>query len=410
MTTLVKLAWRNIWRNKRRTFITTAAIAFAVFLASFQVSFQKGAWDNIVDSSVNMFFGYAQIRANGYTDEQTLDKAFILSEQIKKIPQTVDQVAHIVPRLESFALASHETSTTGVLVIGIDPEKEAIMTGLSDKLTEGSYLKTGDQGALVAAGVASKLKLSVGDTLVIISQGFQGVNAAGKYPIQGIFAFGLPDLNKRLVYLPLPVAQNFYGAEDRVTTVALKINDRKDVPAAITAMAKQLPDDQFELKPWQELVPELLEARQLDTAGGKFILALLYTIIFFGIFGTILMMTKEREYEFGVLTAIGMSRRKLFGTVWIETVLLGMLGSVIGILLSIPLCYYVATHPFDIAAFGEEAAQAYEKFGIQPILQGAFEWSIFLQQALIIFIAVTIMALYPLAIITRLKPVEAMRG
>lgn len=410
MTTLIKLAWRNIWRNKRRTLITVAAITFAVFLASFQVSFQKGAWDNIVDSSVNMFYGFAQVRGNGYTDEQTLDKAFLLDEQINKLNVSIDQVEYIVPRLESFALASHEESTRGVLVIGIDPEKEDQMTGLSKRLKTGEYLKGDDEAAFVASGLAEKLKLDVGDTLVIISQGYHGVNAAGKYPIKGIFEFALPDLNKRLIYLPLAQAQIFYGAENRATTLALKINDRNEVPEAILALNKELSSEEYEVKSWQELVPELLEARQLDTAGGVFILALLYVIIFFGIFGTILMMTKEREYEFGVLTAIGMSRWKLFTTVWIETVTLGLLGSLVGILLSIPLCYYTSTHPFDVAAFGEEAAKAYEKFGIQPILQGTFEWGIFFDQAFIIFLATSILAIYPLSVIMRLKPVEAMRG
>lgn len=409
MTTLFKLAWRNIWRNKRRTLITLAAIAFAVFLASFQVSFQKGAWDNIIDSSVNMYFGYAQVRGYGYTEEQTLDKAFFLDDKLNNLNVSVDQIKYTVPRLESFALASHEESTTGVLVVGIDPVAENRMTGLSDKLKEGEYLEENDEAVFVASGVAKKLNLGVGDTLVIISQGYRGVNAAGKYPIKGIFEFGLPDLNKRLVYLPLPIAQDFFGAENLATTLALKIEDREEVPQAIFAVNEELQSEDYEIKSWQELIPELLEARQLDEAGGYLILALLYLIIFFGLFGTILMMTKEREYEFGVLTAIGMSRYKLFGTIWIETLLLGLLGSVLGILLSIPLCHYVATHPIDISSFGEGAAEAYEKFGIQPILQGTFEWGIFFDQALIIFIATTLLALYPLGTIMRLKPVEAMR-
>ncbi len=410
MSTLFKMAWRNIWRNKRRTFITTAAIAFAVFFASFQRSFQKGAWDNIIESSVNMFFGYAQIRGEGYSEEQTLDKAFLLEDQLVNLNRSVQEVQYTVPRLESFALASHEESTSGVMVIGIDPELEDQMTQLKTKLVEGEYLTAKDDATIIASGLAEKLGLSVGDTLVVISQGYHGVNAAGKYPIKGIFSYSLPDLNKRLVYLPLATAQTFYGAENRVTSLTMKINDRREVPEAIFALNEQLSKEDYEIKSWQELVPELLEARQLDDAGGKLIMGLLYLIIIFGIFGTILMMTKEREYEFGVLTAIGMSRARLFSSVWLETAMLGFLGSLVGILLSIPLVYYLATHPLDMAAFGEEAVEAYHKFGIEPVLKGTFEWALFFEQALIIFIATTILALYPLVKIYRLRPVEAMRS
>ena len=65
---LLQLAIRNIWRNKRRTLITIAAVAFAVFLASVMRSFQKGAWDNVINNSVNLFFGYAQIHKDGFWD------------------------------------------------------------------------------------------------------------------------------------------------------------------------------------------------------------------------------------------------------------------------------------------------------------------------------------------------------
>ncbi|MEO1409667.1 MAG: FtsX-like permease family protein [Bacteroidota bacterium] len=410
MNTLLKMAWRNIWRNKRRTFITTAAIAFAVFFASFQSSLQKGIWDSMIESSVNNFFGYAQIRGDGYTEEQTLDKAFLLDDQLLYLDRSVEEVEYTVPRLESFALASNEESTAGVMVIGVDPEREDEMTQLSAKLEEGRYLEKGETATIIAGGVAEKLGLALGDTLVIISQGYHGVNAAAKYPIVGFLHYGLPDLNKRMVYLPLAAAQQFYGAENRVTSLTMKIANRRDAPRAVLAINQQLPPEEYEVKSWEELIPELLEARQLDQAGNAFVMGLLYLIIIFGIFGTILMMTKEREYEFGVLTAIGMGRARLFGTVWLETVLLGVLGSVLGILLSIPLVHYLATNPIDMAVFGEEAVETYHKFGIEPVFQGAFEWSIFLRQALIIFIATSLLALYPLIKIIRLRPVEAMRA
>ena len=215
---------------------------------------------------------------------------------------------------------------------------------------------------------------------------------------------------QELLSKALAAAQQFYGAENRVTSLTMKIANRRDAPRAVLAINQQLPPEEYEVKSWEELIPELLEARQLDQAGNAFVMGLLYLIIIFGIFGTILMMTKEREYEFGVLTAIGMGRARLFGTVWLETVLLGVLGSVLGILLSIPLVHYLATNPIDMAVFGEEAVETYHKFGIEPVFQGAFEWSIFLRQALIIFIATSLLALYPLIKIIRLRPVEAMRA
>ena len=406
---VIKLAWRNIWRNKRRTLITAAAVAFAVFMASVMRSFQKGAWDKIVDSTVNLYYGFAQVHGNGYWDEQTLDNAIEYGDNIKALEKDIQDIQGVVPRIESFALASQGNLTTGVLVIGIDPSKEDEMTGVKSRIIEGEYIDDDDEAVFLASGVAEKLGLALGDTLILISQGYHGVNAAAKFPIKGLFSFALPDLNKRLVYLPLKAAQNFYGAENMITSAVLKIDYRDQVPAVLEAVNANLDSEKYEVKDWQQMIPELLEARELDEGSAILILAILYFIITFAIFGTILMMTKEREYEFGVLVSIGMRRWKLFSVIWWETVFVGLLGAIIGIIISIPINYYYHVNPIDLSVMGEEAVAVYEKFGIDPVLPFAFEMSIFLWQAFIIFIVTTILALYPFWKIRYLKPVDSMR-
>lgn len=410
MKTIFKLAFRNIWRNKRRTLITAAAVAFAVFIASLMTSFQKGIWDKVTDNSVNMFFGYGQIHSNGYWKEQTLNKAFDFTEELKNKVENTSDIKAIVPRIENFALASEGNLTRGVLLTGIDPTAENDMTSLATRMTEGEYLDFNDNSVIVASGVADKLKLGVGDTLVVIGQGYHGVNAAGKFPIKGIFAFGIPDLNKRLVYLALPAAQKLFGAEGKITTLALNIPDKRDVPQIIGSLKSNLDTETYEVLSWEEMIPELIEARTLDEGSGKLTLYILYMLIGFGIFGTVLMMTKEREYEFGVLTAIGMKRHLLAAVVWIETLLVGLLGSALGILLSIPIVYYLKVNPIPMEALGEGAAEAFEKFGMEADLPAAFDFNIFLTQAFTIFIITSLMAIYPLWKIGKLKPVEAMRA
>ena len=156
-------------------------------------------------------------------------------------------------------------------------------------------------------------------------------------------------------------------------------------------------------------MPELVETRQLKEGGNIVFISILYLLISFAIFGTILMMTKERSYEFGVLTAIGMRRKKLFSIIWLETILVAIVGAMVGILMSMPIVYYLKVKPITVAMLGEEAAAAYEKFGLQGNLPAAFELPIFFNQAFIIFIITSILAIYPLFKIMHLKPVEAMR-
>lgn len=290
---------------------------------------------------------------------------------------------------------------------GILPDVENRMTDLENRLVEGEYLTEGDEAVLVASGVAEKLGLALGDTLVLISQGYRGVNAAGKYPIRGIAKFGSPDLNKQMVYLPLPAAQYFYGAPGLVTSLALKLGGQEDIKPVVAALRTQLDTSAYEVMDWEELLPDLVQARELDTAGNVIVYFILYMIIAFGIFGTILMMSKEREYEFGVLISIGLQRWQLALSVWIEVILLGVLGAVSGILLSMPIVYYFKVNPIR---FGGEMASSLEKFGFEPIFPATFDLQIFLTQALYVFILTAVLALYPIFKIRKLQPVQAMRG
>jgi ABC-type lipoprotein release transport system permease subunit len=179
----------------------------------------------------------------------------------------------------------------------------------------------------------------------------------------------------------------------------------------VQAVEKRLDYNEFEVINWEKMIPALVETRQLKEGSSNLILYILYFIISFALFGTILMMSKERELEFGILVSIGMQRWKLMIGVWLETIFLGLIGSISGIFLSIPMCYYFKKNPIDMGALGgEELVEVYENFGIDPVLPFAFEFNIFFEQALIMFIITTILALYPLVKIFRLKPVEAMRA
>lgn len=403
---LFKLAWRNIWRNRRRTYITAASILFAVLFASFMDSLQRGAWDNMVRNVVNYYFGYMQVHEKGYWAEQSIDKAFILTDSLRQ-KAGAPPAAGVVPRIASFALAAGDAQATGVLVAGIEPEAEDEMTGLRERLIAGRYLSAEGKGALLASGVAGKLGLGVGDTLVLITQGFRGVNAAGKYPVTGLASFGSPELNKQMVYLPLQEAQYFFGAQGRVTSVAIHLEEADDIAVLKARLFQQLDTSAFEVMDWEEMLPDLVQARELDTAGNVIVYFILYLIIAFGIFGTILMMTKERSYEFGVLIAIGMQRWQLAWSVFIEIVMLGIIGALAGILASLPVVLYFKVNPIR---FSGEMAGSLEKFGFEPIFPATFDPRIFAAQASYVFLATVVLAIYPMLKIRKLEPVRAMRG
>ena len=403
---LLKLAWRNIWRNKKRTFITMFSIIFAVVLSILLDSVKKGLLDKMKENVVSFYTGYIQVHKNGYWDDRTLENSFELQPELINNTEGNKGISRVIPRLESFIMAASDKYSKGCMVVGIDPEKESMVTALDKKLLKGEYLQPLDKAVLVTEGLANYLKLDVNDTLVMIGQGYHGVSAAGKYPIKGLVKFGSPELNKGLVYLPLKESQHLFAADNKLTALVISPTNTDKSEEMAGLLAETLGED-YEVMNWQLMMPELDQVIQGEKRENIVFQVVLYMLIAFGIFGTILMMTLERQYEFGVMVAIGMKNLRLSTMVIMENILISTLGAVGGILLSVPIVFYLFVYPIRL---GGKLAEAYEKFGIEPIFYFSIAPKVFYSQGLVVFFLALFLSLYPFLKIRRLNPVSAMQG
>ncbi len=403
---IIKLAWRSIWRNKVRTFITMAAVFMAVILSTLMSSFKEGVYANMIDSMIGAFTGYGQIHTNGYWDDKTLDNSMQLTDSLKLIIEQEKHVIGYTERVESFALSASHKQTKGAMVVGIQVDKENNFINLENRVKQGAYLEQGDKQALIGNGLADKLRLGVGDTIVLIGQGYHGASAAGKYRVKGIVKFGSPELSKQLVFLPLKEAQYLYNLEGMQTNIILHFDKSSRSIDAIAALKEKV-GDKYEVLNWKELTPELNNIIQSEKKEGYVFMFILYMVIAFGIFGTMLMMVAERKHEFGVMVAIGMKRGKLALMVWCEVLFISVLGSIIGMLAAFPICLYFHLYPIH---FGADMAEMYEDYGMEAVLQASVDPSIFIEQGIIVAVIASFIALFPFFKILRLNAIESMRN
>ena len=403
------MARRNIWRNKARTLITAAAVTFGVFLSILLNSFQSGSWDTIINGIVEGYYGYAQVQKKGYWEEQSLDNSFEYTPEIQKVTTETEAVIGVIPRLEGFVLAAFKNSTKPLQIVGTDPAAENKLTHIADSIIAGKYLTQTDDGILIADTLAEEMNLAIGDTMVFIGQGFRGANAAGKYPIRGIVKFRMPQM-RGMVFMTLANAQMLFGADNRVT--ALVINTEKPKAAKQIVQTLQSKVDtasMYDVMLWEDLMVDLLQTRKLKEAGSKIVPMILYLIIAFVIFGTILMMLKEREYEFGVMNAIGMKRWRLGFMVSLEMLVINALGVLAGMLFALPIVYHFYNNPIPISLMGEEAKSTYDSFGIPAEIPFSFDLNIFWNEAVTIFLLSVFLSLFIFRKINKLKAIEAMR-
>lgn len=403
---ILKLAWRNLWRNKRRSFITIASILFAVLFVVFMRAFQLGSYEAMTRGVVNMYTGYAQIHLNGYWDDQTLDNVMPYRESFKDSLLKIDGVKSVIPRLEGFALSSYVDKTKGTLVIGANPEKEKEILKIEELLFDGEVISSTDNQIMVSEGLADYYKMSVNDTLVLLGQGYHGMSAAGKYAVKGIIKFRNPTLNQNTVIMSIPTAQWFFSTGNQVTSLILEKEEFTKVETLVADVSKKIDLNTFEVLDWKTMLPELVQSIEADNVGGVIMAFILYMIIFFGIFGTILMMTAERKYEFGILISIGMKRIKLGMVILYEIVFLGIIGVLSGYLLVYPLIIYFYINP---VRFEGEFAKTFEDLGFEPIIPTSLDPAIPITHALIILIIALVLSIYPILKIQHLKPTEARR-
>ncbi|MGB1282492.1 MAG: ABC transporter permease [Schleiferiaceae bacterium] len=403
---MLKLAWRNIWRNKGRSGITIAAVMFCVIFAVVLRSFQVGVWENMIHEIVGNNFGYLQINEDGFWADQSLDRTMDLGAVNSEELLAVDGVDRLIPRMESFSLLYHGSNTKGSLVMGIDPAVELPGLQLDDILLEGRSFSRDDSVIVVSEGLAKYFNVGLGDTLLFMGQGYHGATAYGAFPIGGIARMTNPELNKQLVLMPLQKAQYMYNCTDRATTLVVAVDKDSDYEA-VGAALKGSEVEGLEILEWKELFPEIIQTIEVDMAGGRIFVTILYFIISFVLLGTVIMMVAERQREFGILVSIGMKKTKLAFVTLLENIMLIMGGAIVGMAVVKPVQFYFKYNPIDLSG---QMKEAIEQYNFEPKLYTTTSFIINLNHGTIIFIIGVLVSLYAVVKIMKLNPIESMRS
>ncbi|MBN2862708.1 MAG: ABC transporter permease, partial [Bacteroidales bacterium] len=407
-----------------------------------------------------------------YFDEPVLDNSFEADQEIFGMIESDPNVKAIVPRLESFALAAAGSRTQGVMVMGIDPEGEDEVSGIRNrlvrfKLTEeairnlkneslsdrtrkladvfknesytgtgrlmldlgisesdsssvlplfrkhasvsNSFLNADDSGSvLIGSGLSEYLKINIGDTLVLIGQGYHGVSAAGKYMIKGIVKLPSPDFDNLVVYLPVDAARKLFGADGISTSAVIMLNNTDEKNLLLTSeRLEKIIHDPLTIRTWKELNALMVNQMDADNKSGMIMIGILYLVIAFGVFGTVLMMLAERRREFGMLVSIGMQKRKLAKVIAFEMLLIGFLGVVTGIIASLPVVIYGNIYPLR---FRGEMARMWEDYGFEPVMPTLLPDTYYLWQSVVVLIILAIAIGFSIRKILRINVISSLKA
>jgi len=390
---LLNLAWRNLWRNSRRTLITAASVMFAVILALAMESMNTGQHEQMIGNTLRFGTGYLQVMDTAFHETPSLDFSFSYDDSfVSRLEAQLLPGSYLLPRIASFVLAAGENTTRGAFFIGTDSELENRMNGFQAFLKEGTFFDSTSPQVVVGMGLAQRLSLSVGDTLVLLGQGFQGVQAAGKFKVAGLLKHPIELLDNQIIYTSIPTAAQFFDLEDRVSQVIVMTDRDNKADAMKGPLQEALDNDFLQVYHWKELEPELLQAIAFDSVAGKIFQLILYIVIGFGIFGTVLTMTLERQKEFAIMVGLGMKRRWLALQCFFETIFISFLGVLSGLALGYPIILYLYYNPIPM---GDALGELVKEYGLEPYLPVSLAGSVFLFQGLSMLIIALLITAYP---------------
>ena len=402
------LAWRNLWRHSRRTWLTVGAMVFSNVLLVFLISLQLGSYQMMIDNSLAAFSGHIQVQHGDYLDDrkiyQVVPGVAGLASRVRE-QLGVDSVA---ARAEAFALASSEERSFGILLTGVQPQREPLVSTFPGLLRQGRYLEEGGAEEIVVGAVlAENLKVGPGDEVTFLGSGRDGSFAAAIATVVGIVETGIEEIDRGIAQVPLAWFQQVFTMGDAGHSVVIRLPSLDRVEGSVARLEAMLADQpELVVLDWDALQPGLRQAIASDMASAWFMYGVLLLLVAFSVLNTQLMSVLERTREFGVMLALGMRPGRLARLVGMETLLLAGLGLVLGVLLGALLTWYLSHTGFTYPGMEEMAA----KFNLPARMYPRISPLSLLSGPLLVFLGAMLAALYPALRLLRLQPVAAMRA
>jgi len=401
----MKLAWRNMFRNKRRTFIAGTAIGIGLAAMILTDALMIGMNDNLIKSATKSFLGEAQIHQEEFRQTFEVEKTISNLDEVLNSLKNDSLVEHFTVRTLAIAMISSPANVSAVSMVGIYPETEKYLSQIDEAIIEGEYF-TGKSTHEIIIGykLAELLEVELGDRVVLTTaQAKTGDLSQEMFRISGIYRFNASDMDRGMAFIHLNRAQKMLNLEKRAHEIVIKFTDINLAQDENLYFWDKFSRENNEAVGWPIILPQLKMVFDLTDFSMAIMALILFGIVSLGIVNTLFMSLHERMFEFGVLRAIGTRPMKMGQLILYEAgslvVIAGIIGSILG---------FIVTGIFSMTGIdytGIEYAGVTFREPLYPVLTVIQ----FIKYPLLFFIFTIITALIPAWSAAKMKPAEAMR-
>ncbi len=408
MKTLIKLGWRNLWRNKRRSLVVISSVAIGIFFMIFSMGFMNGLNVQMIENTIKTSLGHVAIHDKGFQEFIKLKYNFASNESIIQALQEEPEVKAFAPRVKIQGMIRSSESSRGIMIVGIDPEKEKKVSSIYEYTSkeEGSeYLEASDENSiLISKSMAKKLDLLIGDRVVLMFQDKNNEIVGIGLTVKGFFITPIETFDKYVVFTTIDRLQKETGIDSNLSEINIVLNDSRNVDAVKSALIKKINNDNLEILSWKDMAPNLVSAVKLfDNIMYMFFMIVFITVIF-SIANTLVMAIMERFHEIGVMKAIGTRPEWIFSIVMFEALNLGIVGLLVGALSGVIISEALAITGIDFSFYMESMRM----WGTGSVIYPTIKALDIAAATIIVFITTIAAALYPAFKAARIKPLDAL--
>ena len=402
---IIAVAWRNIWRSKTRSLVILVAICLGLASGIFYMAFYQGMVDQRINTAIKTEASHIQIHHKEYLNNP--DKKFIIanSDSVTKVIHSVKGVKATSRRIITNTMIQSPATSSGVKVTGVVPEDEKQVTNLYNRLIEGTYFEDGKRNPIIVGKkLAEKLKIKLKSKVVITLQDMEGNMTGASFKVEGIFETSNTAFDESCVFVRKDDLSRVMLMGDNAShEIAVLLDNNEALDSADLTIKSKLSG--LDVKTWREIMPDVSLVESSFGLTMVIFIGIILLALLFGIINTMLMAVLERTKELGMLMAIGMNKTRVFMMILLETVMLSLVGGVLGILLGWALNLYFGVAGIDLGAW----STAYKSMGFDTLVYTKLSMSVTFEIAVMVIVTGIIAAIYPAMKALKLKPAEAVR-
>lgn len=397
-----RLAWRNLWRNHRRTLIMLAAVTVGVWAMMFMTSLMRGMVNEMIRDSVKSLPGHVQIHHPLYRDDPNVVNAIPPAAGELLAALESPEVVAWASRVRVPAVISSERESRSVTLLGIDPVRESAISFIANDMAEGRFLESAaDSGIIIGRKLADTLDTEIGKRIVIMSQDPDNEIADRGFRVVGLFDSKVQNLEKSFVFAGIETTQKLLKIGGQVHEVAIAGSGFRDIDPLYENIAAAAGPD-LSVLPWYELDSYL--GTMLGVMDG-FVLVwviVVFLALSFGLVNTLVMAVFERVREIGLMLALGMKPVVILGQIVVESLLLLLIGLLIGNVLA-----WLTVVPLQDGIDVSMVAEGMEMFGASAVLYPELSIDDVIMANVIVIVLGIVASLSPAWRASRYQPIEA---